>query len=77
MDKNTLIGLLLMGLVIVGFYWLNKPSEAELAEHQRQLDSIAAAEQTQQRRDIAAGDVDTLSVDELRAREHACRQRCD
>ena len=54
-----------MGLVIVGFYWLNKPSEAELAEHQRQLDSIAAAEQTQQRRDIAAGDVDTLSVDEL------------
>ena len=65
MDKNTLIGLLLMGLVIVGFYWLNKPSEAELAEHQRQLDSIAAAQQTQQRRDIAAGDVDTLSVDEL------------
>ena len=54
-----------MGLVIVGFYWLNKPSEAELAEHQRQLDSIAAAQQTQQRRDIAAGDVDTLSVDEL------------
>ena len=65
MDKNTLIGLLLMGLVIVGFYWLDKPSEAELAEHQRQLDSIAAAQQTQQRRDIAAGDVDTLSVDEL------------
>ena len=65
MDKNTLIGLLLMGLVIVGFYWLNKTSEAELAEHQRQLDSIAAAQQTQQRRDIAAGDVDTLSVDEL------------
>ncbi|MBR2084072.1 MAG: YidC/Oxa1 family insertase periplasmic-domain containing protein, partial [Muribaculaceae bacterium] len=60
-----MIGLLLMGLVIVGFYWLNKPSEAELAEHQRQLDSIAAAQQTQQRRDIAAGDVDTLSVDEL------------
>ena len=65
MDKNTLIGLLLMGLVIFGFTWLQKPSEAEMAERQRQLDSIAAAQKAQQQRDVAAGDVDTLTNDEM------------
>ena len=54
-----------MGVVIFGFMWLNQPSEAELAERQRQMDSIAAAQQAEQQRDISAGDVDTLSVDEL------------
>ena len=34
MDKITLTGLLLMGLVIFGFMWLNKPSAEEL-ERQR------------------------------------------
>ena len=34
MDKNTLIGMLLMGVVIFGFMWLQQPSEAELAERQ-------------------------------------------
>ena len=63
MDKNTLIGMLLMGLVIFGFMWLNKPTEAEMAERQRQMDSIAALQQ--QQHDIAAGDVDTLSTDEV------------
>ena len=65
MDRNTLIGMLLMGVVIFGFMWLQKPSEAELAEHQRQMDSIAAAQKAEQRRDIGAGNVDTLSVAEL------------
>ncbi len=54
-----------MGLVVFGFMWLQKPSEAELAERQRQMDSIAAAQQAEQQRDIAAGDVDTLSNDEM------------
>ena len=65
MDKNTLIGMLLMGLVIFGFMWLQKPSEAELAERQRLNDSIAAAQQQQQRRDIAAGDIDTLATTDI------------
>ena len=66
MDKNTLIGLLLMGLVVMGFYWLSKPSEAQLAEHQRQLDSIAALQQ-QTDRDIAVSSdvIDTLSVSDV------------
>ena len=57
--------MLLIGLVIIGFQWLNQPSEAELAERQRQMDSIAAVQEAEQQHDIAAGDVDTLSTDEM------------
>ena len=65
MDKNTLIGLLLMGLVIFGYSWLTQPSEAELAERQRQMDSIAALQEADKHQDVSAGVVDTLSSDEL------------
>ena len=65
MDKNTLIGLLLMGLVIFGYSWLTQPSEAELAERQRQMDSIAALQEADKHQDVSAGMVDTLSSDEL------------
>ena len=65
MDKNTLIGMLLMGVVIFGFMWLQQPSEAERAEQLRQMDSIAAAQQAAQKNDAVMGDVDTLSVNEL------------
>ena len=57
--------MLLMGLVIFGFMWLNKPSEAELAERQRQMDSIAAVQKAEQRQDVAPGVVDTLAAFEL------------
>ena len=40
MDKNTWIGFLLIAGIIVGFTMLNRPSKAELAERQRQQDSI-------------------------------------
>ncbi len=65
MDKNTLTGLLLMGLVFIAFTWLTKPSDAELAEQQRQMDSIAAVQQAEQQKTAAAGAVDTLSSDEM------------
>jgi len=62
MDKNTLIGMLLMGVVIFGFMWLNQPSEAEMAERQRQIDSIAAVQQASDRKALLTGNVDTLSA---------------
>ena len=65
MDKNTLIGMLLMGVVIFGFMWLQQPSEAERAEQQRQMDSIAAVQQAAQKNDAVMGNVDTLSTSEL------------
>ncbi len=52
MDKNTLTGLLLMGLVIFGFMWLNKPSAEEL-ERQRQERARMEAEATQKAADLS------------------------
>ena len=44
MDKNTWIGFLLIAAIIVGFTMLNRPSKEELAERQRQQDSITHAQ---------------------------------
>lgn len=41
MDKNTVIGLVIILLIILGFGWLNKPSEKQLAAQRRYQDSIA------------------------------------
>lgn len=41
MDKNTIVGFVLMGLVLFLFTWLGRPSQEEIALRQRQQDSIA------------------------------------
>jgi len=45
MDKNTIVGLLLIGGILLTFSWLNAPSEAEVAEmkakKEAQADSLA------------------------------------
>ena len=43
MDKNTVTGFVLIALVLIGFTWWSRPSEAQLAEMARQ-DSIAQVE---------------------------------
>lgn len=45
MDKNSVTGLLLITAILALFWWMNKPSEDELAERKRQLDSINQVEQ--------------------------------
>lgn len=42
MDKNQIIGIALIGLIMVGFYHFTKPDQEELARQQQQRDSIAA-----------------------------------
>ena len=42
MNRDTLIGFLLIGLVLIGFSWYNQPSQEEVEAYQRQQDSIAA-----------------------------------
>lgn len=54
MDKNTVIGLVLIFLVILGFSWLNRPSEEELARQQHVRDSIAAVKADAVARQIEA-----------------------
>ena len=43
MDKNTVTGFILIALVLIGFSWWSRPSEAQLQEMARQ-DSIAQVE---------------------------------
>ena len=48
MDKNTIIGFIMIALILVGFSVMNTPSEEELARQQRYNDSIALVEKTKQ-----------------------------
>ena len=45
MDKNTLIGIVLMGLLLFGFTFYQNKQDQKQAAYQAQLDSIAAVEQ--------------------------------
>ena len=64
MDKNTLTGLLLMGLVIFGFMWLNKPSAEEL-ERQRQERARMEAEAAQKADDPSLLTLDSITPAEV------------
>jgi len=48
MNKDTLIGFLLIALVLIGFSWWNQPSQEEIDAYQHQQDSIAAAQLAQE-----------------------------
>ena len=37
MDKNTILGLLLMGAVIFGFTWLNAPDESQVSKSNEEV----------------------------------------
>ncbi len=45
MNRDTLIGFVLIGLVLIGFSWYNQPSQEEIEAYQRQQDSLAAVQQ--------------------------------
>lgn len=45
MDKNTIIGFVLIALILVGFGLINRPSQEEIERRQRYNDSIIAAQQ--------------------------------
>ena len=63
MDKNTLRGLILMAMLIIGFMWLNSPSKEE-QERQRQL-AEQRAQEGQQASDVAVLALDSISPDEI------------
>ncbi len=45
MDKNTITGLVLIGILLVGFSFLSRPSQEQLEAQQRYYDSIAQVQQ--------------------------------
>ena len=64
MDKNSISGMLLMCAVIFGFMWLNKPTEAQIAEQKRIHDSIAQVEAQAQQLETDEAVIDTLTASE-------------
>ena len=57
MDKNTIAGLVIIFLILIGFSYLTRPSKEQVAEMQRKQDSIAR--------------VDRLRAQELAAQQQA------
>ena len=45
MDKNTITGLVLIGILLVGFSFLSRPTQEQLEAQQRYYDSIAQVQQ--------------------------------
>ncbi len=70
MDKNTWIGFLIIAAIIVGFSFLQRPSKEQLAERQRQYDSIALVRQAEHEAQLIA---DQLAAAEA-AHEDSLRQ---
>ncbi|MDE6460152.1 MAG: hypothetical protein K2K52_04870, partial [Paramuribaculum sp.] len=65
MDKNTLTGVLLMGAVILGFMWLNKPSQEEIERQREQAEEQARMAQQ------AAENQPVLTIDSVSDLEKA------
>ena len=42
MDKNTIIGFVLIAAVLIGFSWYNRPTEEELKAQQEQVEKAQA-----------------------------------
>ena len=42
MDKNTIAGLVIIFLILIGFSYFTRPSKEQVAEMQRKQDSIAS-----------------------------------
>ena len=48
MDKNTITGLVLIGILLVGFSFLSRPSEEQIAAQKQYYDSIAVVQQQEE-----------------------------
>ena len=62
MDKNNLLGLLLMGAVIFGFMYINQPSEEEIAAAKKA--QIEATQQNDSKKEEVVT-VDTLTANHV------------
>ena len=48
MDKKSIIGYILIGIVLIGYFSLNKPSAKDIEAQKRYQDSIAVVEKIQE-----------------------------
>ncbi|WP_298064320.1 membrane protein insertase YidC [uncultured Rikenella sp.] len=74
MNKNTLIGLLVIGVILFGFSWYNNKQYTERLKEQQKQDSIALAHASKQVPSLPAGDSlvqGQLPQDDNAARDNA------
>lgn len=68
MDRNTVLGFILIGLVLFAFTWLNQPSPEQQEAQRRYQDSIAKIEYLEQidikKQDSNQADTDVLSLEQ-------------
>lgn len=62
MDKNTIIGFVLIAAIIVGFSLWNKPSKEEVARQQQYNDSIAVVKRQKMEAEAAAREANLLML---------------
>jgi YidC/Oxa1 family membrane protein insertase len=62
MNRNTIIGLLLIGAIFIGWSYMMQPSEEELAKRQYTQDSLLAVQQ-QRNAELEALDVEKIGKD--------------
>lgn len=66
MDRNTIIGMLLIGVVLIGMIWFNKPNEKQIDEYRRKQDSIAMVQQQvnseKQQNNVLASNINLDSI---------------
>lgn len=62
MDKNTVIGFILIFLVVIGFSYLNKPSKEQIEAQQRYTDSIAIVERQMAQQSLQTTTDESLDV---------------
>ncbi|MDE5594212.1 MAG: hypothetical protein K2I89_01385, partial [Muribaculaceae bacterium] len=67
MDKNTLLGLVLMAACLFGFMYFNKPSEEELARRKAEQEQLAARQQSEADAAAVALLSDSLTASEASA----------
>ena len=64
MDKNTILGFVLIAAILIGFSVLNRPSEEEIARQKAYNDSISLVRQ-QQETSIQPQDLQNVTADQL------------
>ncbi|MDR0835950.1 MAG: membrane protein insertase YidC [Tannerella sp.] len=77
MDKNTIIGFVLIGLLIIGFSWWNRPSPEQVATQQHYRDSIAAVQRQVLQDELAAATVKNepvINTDSINALPDSLKQ---
>ncbi|MDR3705347.1 MAG: membrane protein insertase YidC [Paludibacteraceae bacterium] len=79
MNKNTVFGFLIIGALLFGFAWYNKPTQAQLKQQQQYNDSIAAINEAKSQvnaatKTAANGKTDSVAGDTVSKAQQAINQ---